>query len=236
MTITLAQATAFVSSVAGGTPELSSATAMINMAGHLLTSAHPWTWRRRAEASIDFVADQSYATLPADYGEVIAIDRANLDGFAFVGFDELLSLRYARSAITSGYVGAVVTVLPADNTVAPDAPRLELYPTPAANSTGALRMFYRAGWTEVTETTHALKIPGWMDLLFYETLRAVVLGIEEHDNAGVDQRAAAVFSGPVFATAAKRDTATSPEAGFLRNGVGQSTRGFDQIGDAEFPV
>lgn len=235
MTVTLAQATAFVSKVAGANPELVAAQALIDMAGDLLVSMHPWTWLRRPLVALDFVSGQDWVALPADFGELIALDRTNLDGWQWVGFDELLEMRYGRSAIAAGYAGAIVTAIPADGTTAPDTPRIEIFPTPAANASNALRLAYRAGWQPVAIQFHALKIPGFVDLLFYEILRAVVLGIEEHDNAGVDQRIQAVRQGGVFAAAARRDTHTINEAGFLRNGVGQGVRRFDDIGEVTHP-
>lgn len=235
MTITLAQARSFVSKVAGGDPELIPVASLIEMAGNVLTSMHPWSWLRRPIAALDFVSGQDWVALPADYGELVAIDRSNLDGWQWIGFDELLEMRYGRQSIAAGYVGAIVTALPTAGSTAPDTARIEIFPTPAANGVGALRLAYRAKWTAVTAPDDALKLPGYADLLFYEILRAVVLGVEEHDNAGVDQRIEAVRRGLVFAAAARRDTASADEGGFLRNGVGQSSRRYDDIGEVSRP-
>lgn len=235
MTITLTQAQSFVSKVAGGSPELTTVAAMVNMAGHHLAAMHPWGWLIRPPAGISLVASQEWAALPSDFGEVVAVRSSDLTGFQFVGYEELIELRFQQAAIASGWVAAVV-YSPAGGSTPPDAPRLEVYPTPAANQSNALRIVYRAGWTEVTTGTDALRIPGWMDLLFYEVLRAVVLGIEEHDAGGVDSRLAQIQGGSVFMAAAKRDGRVNEEAGFLRGGVGQPTRRFDEIGDVAFPT
>jgi len=235
MTITLAQAQAFVSKVAGGNPELVAANTLINMAGELLTSMQPWTWLRRPIAGLNFVASQEWVALPEDFGELVALDRDNLDGWEWVGLDDLLEMRYGRQSIAAGYAGAVVTALPPVGSTAPDAARIEIFPTPAANVTGALRLAYRARWTPPATESHALKIPGFVDLLYFEILRSVVLGIEEHDNAGVDQRVQTVRGGLVFAAAMRRDTAGADEGGYLRNGIGQSSRRFDDIGEARRP-
>jgi hypothetical protein len=235
MTILLSQAKAFVRKVAGGgTPELTDEAAYVTMAGEQLAGMHPWTFLRRPIASVNFVAAQEWAALPADFGELVAIERSNLDGWMWVGMDEILEMRYAGQAIAAGYVGCITYALPGTATP-PDAPRIELFPTPSANSTGALRLAYRAAIGLPSSDSHALQIPGWADLLFYEVLRAVVLGTEEHDNGGVSERMAAVQGGMVFATAIRRDTEVAPNAGFLRNGVGQAGRQFDDIGEAFLP-
>lgn len=235
MTITLTQAQSFVSKVAGGSPELTTVAAMVNMAGHHLAAMHPWSWLIRPPAGISLVASQEWAALPSDFGEVISVVTSDLTGFAWVGYDEILALRYQQDAIASGYVAAIVYNPPGGSS-APDAARMEIYPTPAASKTNALRIAYRAGWSEITTTSDALKIPGWVDLLFYEILRAVVLGLEEHDGGGVAERLAAVQGGSVFLTAAKRDARVQEEGGMLRGGVGQARRRFDEIGDVAFPA
>lgn len=169
----------------------------------------------------------SALALPADFRELIAVNTSSgfLKGLSLVTFNELLERRSSSFTTTTGYYfGSIVhpqTTGLESSTGAP-TPRIEIWPTPSANETAAMTIFYRAGWTEVVNDTDIVRIPSWCELLFLELLRALARGFEEEDQASVSQRVAQIVVGPLMLAARDRDGMVQPSYGAIRNGAAQS--------------
>ena len=169
----------------------------------------------------------SALALPADFRDLIAVNTSSgfLKGLSLVTPGELLERRSSSFTTTTGYYfGAIVhpqTTGLGSSTGAP-TPRLEIWPTPGANETAAMTFFYRAGWTELTNDTDILRLPGYCELLYLEILRAMARGFEEEDQGSISERLVQVIGGPLIVIARERDSMVQPSYGALRNGAVQN--------------
>lgn len=222
MTLRLEDCAAHIFHALGAEPSSELSTPLVaNAAGEWFVSSQAWKWLSRTPASGDFVASQDYVTLPTDFGELVAVERDNVvAGFTLVSMSELMTMR-AKSVASSSELNlwGAVSHSPGTTASAP-TPRLEVYPTPSANLTGALKILYRAGWTRLTasEQTHVY-IPTFCEPVYIETLRAFALGWEEHDEVGLSERLAAIEMGPLMQAAMRRDAASQTDYGEIRNGL-----------------
>lgn len=91
-------------------------------------------------------------------------------------------------------------------------PRLELWPA-TDSSDEEIILFYRGGWKEPTTDDEVLSPPSWMNLLFIEVFKAVVMGHEESETGTLDQRLTALRKGVLFADARARDLLEQVEIG-----------------------
>ena len=231
MTITAIQARQYAASVAGGTPELFSLEALVNMAGRQLVSLHPWGWLRAPEVMLDLIANQSWIDLPLDFGRQGAIETTGASGYTatFVPLDILDEYRNADRAQVAGYALAVTYGPGASPNYVPHVPRLEVWPTPSATVTDALRMFYYRRWTEVSTasgSTHILNFPPFMDMLYWRVLRETVMAFEEDDIASLEQRIGVLVQSSLFTLARREDMAIHvPPGGMpMLNGIGHRHR------------
>lgn len=157
---------------------------LINDAGEYLCSMHPWKFLYRPPADLDFVADQAYITtaegLPSDVREVIHIDVPNsLDTTVqLASLKEVLYFRGSALDDPFRYYAALVFTDQSSTTVT-QQPRLELWPTPNTNTSGALKLEYRAGWTVMDDTTDYNSVPNLplaMEPLFTSLLQVYARG------------------------------------------------------------
>lgn len=150
---------------------------VVNEAGRYLFDMHSWSWRKRPVASLDFVANQPYMTLPEDFGfgEVISLTMADavLYGIQPATLPEIEEWRQS-SLSTSGYLYYWALSYPGQitSTDAPSFPRIELFPTPSASESDAAKLSYRAGWRTLTAGQDVASIPAPMDALLINIVRA----------------------------------------------------------------
>lgn len=190
---------------------------IINEAGRFLCTMHQWKFLERPPATLDFTASTAYVPLPADFMELIAYTYASAltSAFQLTTFQSLASLRAANLNATAVYYGCIVQPTQAATTSAPPIARLELYPTPAASVTGALSVWYRAGWTEFAggaATTVIANIPTWAETLLVTLVRNFARGYEEDR---LEELLAEVVNGPFFQMAKDRDGLIQPDYGQL---------------------
>lgn len=95
--------------------------------------------------------------------------------------------------------------------------RLELWPTTTSEE-DALVIFYRAGWRDPATDEEVFSIPPWLEPLYLEIFKAVVLGNEEPEKGTVDQRFTAACSGKMFADAVHIDSTHQWDYGVRRWG------------------
>lgn len=98
-------------------------------------------------------------------------------------------------------------------------PRLELWPGSSDNRE-ELVIYYRAGWRDPADDDEVLGLPqgGWLNMLFIEIVKAILLGHEESEGGTVNQRLTALRGGVLVADAARRDGMIQPDWGPLQNG------------------
>ena len=195
---------------------------LINDAGEWLIASRSWNWLDNGEALLDFVADQSYVELPADCATVSSVTRATDTGYGFC-LSTLDAISAARSSLVdfAGYRGAVSHTQ--GETGAP-VMRLEIYPTPTAAETGALRLRYLRGWATLTADDQAAQIPRYMDAVYLEAVRRFALGYHEEHQATLSQRLGELMAGNLYLTAMRRDTAAQLAYGRISGGAAQRRR------------
>ena len=170
--------------------------------------------------------------LPADFRELLSYSTTSglLTGLALTSYQDLIDRKQSISTHTSGYYyGAIAHPSPvgsADSVGAP-VPRLEIYPAPGANATGAIRIFYRSDWTDLTSDSELLRVPAYVETLFLQVLRAFARGYEEEDQGSLTARLLEIGSGPLFSTAVVRDGEIQPDYGPLKGGLTARARQSD---------
>lgn len=169
---------------------------IVNTAGQWIVGVFPWTFLDRPAANLDFVAGQTYCSLPTDFGALIGVEFPSIIGtYHPSSLSEINQLRrfpYISSALAIW--GAVD--FSAGTVVGAPTPRLEVYPTPTSNLAAALSLVYRADWVQVASDTDHIIIPPYMEPVFIETVRAYALGWEEGENASMARRLSEVLQGP----------------------------------------
>lgn len=193
---------------------------IINEAGGLFFNMHPWRFAERYTTAMAFVSGQVYVDLPVDFSEPLS-DPVSTSGFGFKMTDlsEIVENRY-QGASGRPYLGAFS--YPAFTVAAePGRLNLQVFPTPAANESAALAMFYRAKWTDGNADTDYLDVLPEYRALYKQILREYVIGLEEGDTSA---RIAAVALGPIAMDAKKHDGRQQPRYGFPRGGAIEMAR------------
>lgn len=192
MTVTAGQLIAQAEHEIGGpvAVELGGGLALVNWSGRHLYDMRGWSSALRASRTAAYVAGQSYATLPADFGELEYVREGTL-AFRVVSPAEVERM---RAYGTEPRVGALVH----DGT----AWRLELVRTPTASDPDALSVVYRRRWVDLVSDQDQAPIPEWLESLLRRVVSAYARGLE----AGtLDEELARVESSPVYAAAIQRD-------------------------------
>jgi len=147
---------------------------VINEAGDYLCSMHEWPWLRRPSVLLDFVAEQPYIELPADFHDILSIQSVfdTLRNVRRVGREAIDRLRGAAVDPPFDYYVALEYPPQTDTASRPPKPRLNLYPVPEADEPGVLRLAYEAGWTRLDDLTDVPNIPSDCDALLIELIRA----------------------------------------------------------------
>lgn len=152
----------------------------VNSAGRHLCGMHRWSFLQRAPTTLNFTASTEYVALPSDFGELDSITyNSAVQSFTMTSMEHILEMRSTGATLYNGYFGSVVWPTQANTTSEPGVPRIELYPTPAENVTAALRISYRAGWTELTNSASYANVPKRLEPLLESLVRAYAQGREE---------------------------------------------------------
>lgn len=190
---------------------------IINDAGRHLF-ARPWGFRARSAVDVDFIADQEYAEIPADVGELTSIRESTVNGskLRIVTSDELNALRVSATQLESAWPFVAALARPAvdPGEAFPDR-RLELYPTPTAS--GTLVLWYQARWLDVTAAmdgeTWYVHVPWYAEPVLKALVRAIALGDED---GNTEARIAAIEAGPQYRNAWTADCEEHPVGSELR--------------------
>lgn len=185
----------------------------VNQGGRTLCVWHRWNWLLRPPATINLVSGQSWVPLPTDFKHNVGI-KSGLNTLKFKLVDPAILEELRGGAIYSpnSYSGAIVR----PSTAAPaDPPRLELYPTPSANVTAALRCSYRTGWSALTLDADVANVPDWIEPLLTEIVVAIAEGNEKGD---MSARLEAIENGPLMRKAVEQDGGEQGDLGPMTGG------------------
>lgn len=177
--------------------------------------------------NIDWRIDPQTIDLPDDLRDIIWIASTStnwLGGVTLTSHTEILQRRASSVVVEAGmgqYYGAVVF------TGSPLSPILEIWPSPNANATGAMRIAYRTRWVDVSGDSTQIDIPGWIEDLFIFIARAYVGGYQRPNVASIHQRLAEIRASPIFEAAKRSDGMTQPYVGQLQGGGASIWRQYD---------
>lgn len=223
----------------GGEPaaELSSA-GIVNEAGRFLFSMHPWEFRSRPPVAIDFIADQSYAALPDDFGNIVGYSMTDglNTGLTLTTIHDLVQRRTGSTGTPQTYWGAIVQARSANRARGLPPVRLELYPTPTETSRGALTLAYLADWVDLVDDADVAQVEPFVESLLIALVRAFAKGYEEDEVGTIDARLQQVRDGYLFASAVQHDGMKQMELGPIQNGAAATTyetfaTGFTPVAD-----
>jgi hypothetical protein len=137
-------------------------------------------------------------------GRTTALDTVN--GQSFVALPE----DFAR----------LISIYMTDSLVKKVTVRLEIWPTPDADETGIITLFYRSGWAEVNEDSDYVNVPRWIEPLYIEILRAVAEGYERPGMVGhITELVGRVLAGPTMKGCIRQDSQIQYTVGALRGGA-----------------
>lgn len=173
-------------------------------------------------SAIAFNANLGGIALPPDFAEVIAMHPkiGTIAEIRPIGREELLRLRTLSAVTVSPFhVFAVFYGPSLLTTNGAPVPRLEIYPYPVANETGAFLLFYRQKWVTPLLDAERMPVPDFMEPLLLAAIRAVARGWEEEDEAQIQVRLAALKQSPFFVDAMKYDGAIQPSIGMIEGGA-----------------
>lgn len=177
-----------------------------------------------ANGQTDIEADlpNDHIALPSDFDiqQILGYSMTNglLGQMEFTDEQSMLNLRnWPGGGRSTGFWALVRWVRTAANVRA--VPHLELWPA-SSSAEEEMVIFYRGGWVEVADDDDDLSLPqaGWLDPLFIEVFKAVVMGHEESEGGSVDDRLAKLQMGITFQKAAERDALFQPDHGPVENG------------------
>ncbi len=142
------------------------------------------------QTDIEVELPNDQIALPTDFDlrSITAWDAPNgLVGYMeFTGSQEMLSLRsFHGTGSTVGFWALLRHVRGLSG--GQPIPRLELWPR-TASDTQAMVINYTGGWKAPATDDEVLSIPDWLNLLYVEVFKAVVMGHEEPENGTVDER------------------------------------------------
>lgn len=199
---------------------------ILNNAGRYMTNQHAWKWRQRT-VDADWTAGQAFVNLPAAVGqdpEIIHTEANSLtETFSWTTPEEMAALRGDAIVPVGFHTWGVLTLPDSTQTY-----RIEIYPTPASNKTGAISIWYRKGWNEYTVGVNGADtpdMPTFMETLLMEYVRAFALGYWDEQVRTNNSRLAEIASGPIFKMCKRSDSVSQPDYGPIINGAVQRTSG-----------
>lgn len=190
---------------------------IINEAGRILC-AEDWNFLNRAPTTLNFAASTNYVALPSDLAAITgyALTTNAISSLKLTTLHEIVMMRSRLLSASLNYYAAISYPTQTSASAAPGAPRLELWPTPPASVTGAITLFYRAGWTELSGDTDVPNIPTWAEGLLVSLVRAVAVGYEEDR---LQEEIAKVTGGPLWVACRTRDGMIQPDFGVIAGGA-----------------
>jgi len=143
-----------------------------------ITCMHAWTWRERLML-LDLAADQEVVDLPDNFGQLVSLARTDkITACRRVSLSRINELRSYPIAIE---VGVMLYCVTGDNVPY----TLEIYPTPTATVTGALRGVYLRGPEYPATDSDTVSMPESFGTALKALCRAWAKG-EELDSDGTD--------------------------------------------------
>ena len=185
LTYTLLDLVTAVTHALSGPPNANNPAAQIvNRAMNWLVSRHDWSWRRKIVA-LDFVANQNYITLPEDFATILSVKSAPSSFREVVptSIDDLLERRQFAYGSSYELYYAIAAAEQTDSDELP-ATRLELFPTPGANLTGALALAYHRKLPLLVADDDVPDMPGVYHDLLLVLCRAMAVSTEEDQASG----------------------------------------------------
>lgn len=216
----------------GEVSELLDQDALINEAGRAFVDSREWKFMERPPATLDFTISVGYVDLPSDFGQLIAIEITadNLNAFQLVDFQEFAKYQAVSYTGTPGGVfGTIVHPGQTSTGAAAGVPRLLLYPTPTATTSAAMRIYYRAAWTELSTDGAVPNVPTYCESILTEFVRAFAFGSEEPDQGTVFERVDRIIGSGMFQRLVYRSDMIQNDYGPERNGAVGDAMGIDFI-------
>lgn len=135
---------------------------IVNDALVYLSGLREWRWLRSA-LTLNVTADQNYVPLPADFGQMQALSGASGSYAAvrWIDVEELIWLRQYASQTADGVQAVAVSWTSQTSASVLPLGRLEIYPTPSANETGALTGLYTKLVRKLEQDTDVPNVPGY---------------------------------------------------------------------------
>lgn len=179
----------------GGDPNTVLATAdatkgqIVNDAGRYLFAMHEWSFRSRPESlDLDFVSGQEYIELPPDFDSVVSIEAS--DSLESVVHQTSLSgiSRLRESVVDDVSRYFVSLAYPTQESMLTGAPaaRLEIWPTPTTSQQSAMRLVYKAGWTELFDDNAVPNIPVKFEALLRKCCEAFAKDQDNDDMEAIE--------------------------------------------------
>jgi len=189
----------------------------LNMAGRALF-AFDWSWKATGPTQLDATASQSYITLPTDFEQVISIERN--DGQQYrVQVLTMTDLQMLRDR-TDNYGGrdfwCAFVYQPQASTSTLPLPRMELFPTPSASTSGVFNLWYQRTWKELSigSPSDLPNIPNFAEQALVHGACALAYEIE-NKSSNIDRQ----LYDRAIQELLVRDTRTLPNAGIMRGGA-----------------
>ncbi len=195
---------------------------LLNEALREVFGFHPWDWREGGVADIAFVSGQSYAALPADFGQgqltgVHGLD-STLRSVVKTTLQHIADLRGMSQQSDFDMWVAVSSPTQTSTTVSPGQPRLELWPTPGASLSPAMRVTYRRGPAMLTSNTQVPNIPlSYESALSHRALAKAQLA--EYGALSDEGQANLALSNGLLTQLVSEDGAQDGDLGVIRNGA-----------------
>lgn len=146
---------------------------VLNKGGIDFHNAHSWGFADTTTADIEVRAGEDWIRLPDDFVQIVSAQTTNL-GKDAVGVISAASMNEKRSALVEGtstywylcFEGGPPTGTPADGGEC----WAQVYPTPTADGSPALRISYERGWRKVPENEAGAKlnIRPWCESVFLD--------------------------------------------------------------------
>jgi hypothetical protein len=173
---------------------------MLNDAGRTMFTLEEWKFNQRPPYDLDFTANDAFIALPTDFGKVNHIEvPSSVDSrVELVTVDTILYYR-ANDALTDPYNYYVAIAYPTQTaqTGSLGVPRLEVWPTPSANETAAMKLNYEAGWVAMSAMTHVPNIPRNAETLYLQIVLAVARSLH-NPSISLSRLLEEIVAGPIY--------------------------------------
>lgn len=210
-------------------PSATSPQDIANEAGTILTGLHGWNFLSGRMALLDIIKGQDWIELPSDFQsleDVRAI--TSTYNITILGTGARLSEVDVFESSNPYYFTAIVSFIYEDtedsqgNAISKRGavPVLRLAPTPGADALQTTRVYYQAGWRDLTDDGDAVDLPKFMEPLYLELCGEYARGLIAREDGLVGDRVARLVASPLFETCRRVDSGMQPNYGIVRNGVG----------------